>query len=291
MRTFPQHRDPPPHAEPFSILSDRELTTVIRCPRLLFVPLALCVLTAGLALSGCSGSRSATGPGAVPSAFPNHSPDQIRTRIRASADTLERYKANARVSVRTPKNSRSFNANIRQERGDSLLMRFSLFGMEGGRLLMTRDSVFFYNVRENSLRVGPLADARMLFPGPVTSDRIFSNMLGLISPRASNDWSVEADESLYYLSDPTERRHWVVDPRRWRVIRFTKESKDGTVVEKRHFSKFQKVGGVVLPHQVIFRRPSQDLMGRIRYENIHLNPKKLSFDLGVPSNIPRRPLR
>ena len=45
-----------------------------------------------------------------------------------------------------------------------------------------------------------------------------------------------------------------------------------------------------MPHQVVFRRPSDNLMARIKYENIRLNPSDLSFELGVPSSMPRRPI-
>lgn len=227
----------------------------------------------------------------MPSNFPNHSAEQIRTNIRRSADTLQSFGAAARVSVKSPKKSHSFDAKIRQERSDSLLVRVSLFGIEGGRLLLTRDSVFFYNKRKNVVRVGPISDAQALFPVPVASEHIFANMLGLIAPGNPPKWQVESDSSFYYLTDPSKTRHWVVDPTRWRVIRYTRESEDGTVLEKRHFSNFKTVNQVSVPHQVIFRRPPDNLMGRIQYRKIRLNPSGLSFQLGAPARIPRKPLR
>ena len=226
----------------------------------------------------------------MPGAFPNHSAEQIRTAIQRPSDTLQSFAADARVSVRSPQQNRSFNADVRQRRADSLFMRFSLFGMEGGRMLLTPDSVFFFDRRRNTLRVGPIADARRLLPAPVASDAVFANMLGLIAPDASTEWTVEADSTLYYLTDPSGRRRWTVDPSRWRVVRYVETTTDGAVIEKRHFSNFRIVKGVVVPHQVVFRRPADNLMARIKYENIRLNPSGLSFELGVPSNMPRRPI-
>ena len=243
-----------------------------------------------LALVGCSGPAATTAPGTMPGAFPNHSAEEIRTAIQRPADTLQSFSADARVSVRSPQQNRSFNADVRQRRADSLFMRFSLFGMEGGRMLLTPDSVFFFDRRRNTLRVGPIADARRLLPAPVASDDVFANMLGLIAPDPSTEWTVDADSTLYYLSDPSGRRQWTVDPSRWRVVRYVETASDGGVVEKRHFSNFRSVKGVVVPHQVVFRRPADNLMARIKYENIRLNPSGLSFDLGVPSNMPRQPI-
>lgn len=251
-------------------------------------PLVL-VLAVSHALLSCSGPSATTAPGTMPEAFPTHSADQIRTLIRKPTDTLRALQGEARVSVRTPTRDRSFNATIRQRRADSLFMRFSLFGMEGGRMLMTPDSVFFYDSRNRSLRLGPIADAEALMPVPVAAGDVFDNMLGLSAPTDGTSWTVEADSSLYYLSDPSGRRTWTVDPSRWRVVRYQEETADGSVAESRQFSNFRKVNGVVLPHQVVFRRPAEDLMARIDYETIQLNPSNLSFGLGVPANVPRRP--
>jgi hypothetical protein len=226
----------------------------------------------------------------MPSAFPNHSADQIRTAIQQPADSLHSFAADARVSVRSPQQNRSFNADVRQRRADSLFMRFTLFGMEGGRMLLTPDSVFFYDRRRSALQVGPISKARRLLPAPVASDEVFANMLGLLAPDAGINWRVQADSALYHLSDPTGRRHWTVDPSHWRVVRYTEQAPDGSVIEKRNFSDFRLVEGVVVPHTVVFKRPADDLMAQINYQNIRLNPSGLSFDLGVPSSLPRTPI-
>lgn len=247
------------------------------------------VLGLGLGFLSCSGPSATTAPGTMPEAFPTHSADQIRDLIRRPTDTLRAFRGEARMSVRTPSRDRSFNAAVRQRRADSLFMRFSLFGMEGGRMLLTPDSVFFYDTRNRSLRLGPIAEAQALMPVPVAAGDVFENMLGLIAPPAETDWTVEADSSLYYLSDPSGRRTWTVDPTRWRVVRYAEEADDGTVIEKRQFSNFRRVNGVILPHRVVFRRPPKNLMAKIDYETIQLNPSGLSFGLGVPSNVPQRP--
>lgn len=249
------------------------------------------LVSLSLGLAACSGPSVTTTSGPLPSGFPDHSAKQIRQFIRQPVDTLRSFAADARVTVRSPREHRSFNADVRQERADSLLMRFTLFGFEGGRMLLTPDSVFFYDSRKHTLRVGPIADARRLLPAPVASDEVFANMLGLIAPDSATDWRVTADSTLYYLEDPSGRRQWTVDPTRWRVVRYREKAPDGTVIDKRHFSKFRIVEGIVVPHQVTFRRPLEHLMARINYEAIRLNPSGLSFDLDVPRDLPRKSFR
>jgi len=249
----------------------------------------LVVVALTLGLAGCGGPAATTAPGVMPSAFPNHSAEQIRAAIIRPTDSLQSFAADARVSVRSPQQNRSFNADVRQRRADSLFMRFTLFGMEGGRMLLTPDSVFFYDRRRSTLRVGPITEARRLLPAPVASDEVFANMLGFIAPDPGTAWSVTADSSLYQLTDPSGRRQWTVDPSRWRPVHYVEKAPDGSVVESRKFSNFRLVDGVVVPHTVVFRRPPDDMMAQINYENIRLNPSGLSFDLGVPSSMPRKP--
>jgi len=244
-----------------------------------------------LGLLGCSGSSSTRTSGDLPARFPDHSAAEIRSQIQASSDTLRQYSAEARVRVQSPGENRSFNATIRHRRADSLFMRASLFGFEGGRLLLTRDSVFFYDSRRRTLRTGPISQAQQLLPAPVATDEVFENMLGLIAPGPETQWRVSADSSLYYVTNPSETERWTVDPSQWRVVRYSREAPDGTVLEVRRYGDFRSVRGLSLPHSVTFQRPADDQSAAITYKEFRLNPSGLSFALGVPSEIPRKPLQ
>lgn len=253
--------------------------------------LFLWTLATALLIASCSGASRTTDAPTMPDRFPNHSPDQIRTQILGASDTIQSYAAKARVAVQSPDEDRSFNAVVRHRRADSLFMRVSLFGVEGGRLLLTRDSVFFYDTRNAVLRVGPVKAVQQLFPAPVSSDDFFQNMLGLLAPPRAKEWSLQADNSLYYVSSSTNRKHYTVDPTRWRVVRYEERSHTGTVVQKRLFSDFRPVDGLLLPAQVIFQQPAADLRARVKYREMTLNPSDPSFSLDVPSQVPRRPFR
>lgn len=251
--------------------------------------LLLLALGTTLLIVSCSSSaRTASTPG-LPSGFPDHSSTQIRNFILTGSDSVASYSAKARITVQSPNQNRTFNAVVRHRRSDSLFMRFSLFGIEGGRLLLTRDSVFFYDTRRSVLRVGPVQEVQSIFPAPVSSEDFFQNMLGLIAPNPSTPWSVSADSSLYYFSGPSDQTRYTVDPMRWRVVRYEKRAQRGNVVEKRLFSNFRSVEGLQLPSRVIFERPNSNLRAMVRYQEMTLNPTDLSFALGVPSQVPRRP--
>ena len=250
----------------------------------------LLALTSALLLAGCGSSSPSTAP-SLPDAFPNHSVGQVQQQITGGTDTIRAYTAKARVNVRTPNQTQSFNAVVHHRRADSLFMRLSLFGIEGGRLLLTRDSVFFYDTRNTVLRVGPVKAVQNLFPAPVSSDQFFDNMIGALAPPARPDWSMTADSTLYYLSDTTDRERYTVDPTRWRVVRYEERSDPGTVRQKRLFSDFRRVQDVSLPARILFQQPADGLRAVITYKEMTLNPSGLSFSLDVPAQVPRRPFR
>lgn len=122
-------------------------------------------------------------------------------------------------------------------------------------------------------------------------------MLGLIAPDSSTEWSVQADSSFYYVSSDgsvssaNHESQYLVDPIRWRVVRYVRQNANGTVLEKRHFSDFRFTEGVLIPHRVVFQRPIDDLSANLSYEHVNLNPSELSLSLDVPARIPRRPFQ
>ena len=237
-------------------------------------------------LAGCAGSKDTVAPG-MPEGFPNHSASQIHDRIRHASDTLTSVRADARATVRSPQQNGTFNTEVRHVRNDSLYMNFRLFGIEGARLLVTRDSFFFYDRRENQMVVGSRGQAERLFPAPLERGAIFNNLLGVLAPPPTPAWTVTHDSLRYYVKDPTGRRTYTVDPTRWRVVRYAVTDGDGTTLEERLFADFKTVNGVVVPTRVIFRRPAEEMMVMMRYGSIRLNPDDLSFDLNVSGNVPR----
>ena len=233
-----------------------------------------------LLVVGCSGPSATVAP-SLPEAFPNHTPEQIRARIAQPTDSLQRFSAKARVTLRSPQQNGTFNASIKQVRAGSLYMSLSLFGIEGARVLVTSDSAFFYDRRQQRVMEGTVQEAQSMLPVPITSNAAFENLLGLLAPAASRAWSVTADSTLYFVTDPSGQRTFTIDPTRWRVVRYARTNAAGETVEERLFSQHTIIDGVDIPQQVVFRRPKDDVMAVIRYRSFNLSPSDLSFALNA----------
>jgi hypothetical protein len=271
--------------------------TIFR-PRLVSAALVCtALLGAALGSAGCAGPREATGE--LPDTYPNHSFADIRQALARGSDTLRAFRAQARLSVTTPERSGRFSARIRARRspaGDSLYLRLSPgLGIEAARILVTPDSFFVHNAIQNELTYGALADAGALLPAPLRTGRAFENLLGIVTPRAALDWRVRASTeeegaNRYVLTSGGERltRTLTVDPSRWRALRYTERTGDGTLLEERTFSEFGRFSGVFVPRRVALRQPQNDNAASVYYRDLTLDPPDLQpFELDVPSGTER----
>lgn len=248
----------------------------------------LFILFSILTLAACSGSRPTFNTDAeVPEGFPNHSLDDIRTQLNALTVPVEAYIAESSLSVKTPARSGTFNADISHRKNDSLLITISMLGIQGVKTLVTPDSFYVHDRINKELTIGGIDKLQRILPLPVTSETLYSSMLGLLEPEADNALELSADARYYTLSIPDENKKFMIDPAFWRVVRYEERAGDGSLVEERTFSEFDDIEGVYLPRRLTFRRPGDDMSASIYYRDININPRKISFNFEVGSSVQR----
>ena len=248
----------------------------------------LFILAAALAVAGCSGSRTVADRPALPSAFPTHSLAQIQASLRAEADTLRAFTAKASLALRTPEQSASLSATLRHRRGDSLFMSLSPgLGIEAARVLVTPDSFYVYDRLKKRLSYGSLAYAAGVLPAPLVGDDVFRSLLGLTVPESSVDWRVEPDSQFYHLVAPDGLQRYVVDPARWRIVRYEAQTPAGELLETRTYDEFDRFGGVLLPRRVELDRPLDATRARLFFREITLNPDALDFRFRIGDDAER----
>lgn len=242
-----------------------------------------------LAVAGCSSTRPrGDAPAELPAAFPHHTPDQIRFNLLRPADTLRAFAARASLTLRSPQQSGQFSADLRSRRDDSLYLSISPgLGIEAARALVTPDSFFLYDRIRNNLTFGSLHDAEGILPPPLTGGDLFGSLLGLVAPDAGVAWQITADESHYLLRSPDGLQTFVVDPARWRVVRYERRTPTGEVVEEQVYSDFDRFGDVFLPRRVVFRRPTEETTATVYYRDLTINPDALTFTLRVSASASR----
>lgn len=239
-------------------------------------------------LSACGTSRPAMEDTPQPEAFPDHSMTTIVDAVRGTTDTLRAFEGEVRMDVNSPMQSGRFRATLRQQRADSLWMNVrGPLGINAARMLITADSFYVHNRIEEELAVGSVESAQQVLPVPPNGDALFQNLLGLIVPPITSEWTLRHDNELYHLDDPAGHRTYSVDPSIWRVVRFVERDANGSIIDERVFTDHVRVDGVVVPNRILLRRPGDDVRAIMTYRSLTLTPDSLSFSLDVPSDIRR----
>ncbi len=248
---------------------------------------ALAAAALALLLSSCAATR----PAAVGSVdrFPNHTESEVRALLRtAISDTVTSLRAEAMLSIRSPYYSGTASARIMHRRGDSLLV--SLYGtalrIEAGRLLVTTDSVFFYNRLQNQLYYGPSSALSQRLSTALLEGPVLERLLGVMVPHGP-DMALRADSARaqYHLEDST--LHFIIVPGLWRTTSYTHKMPGGDLIEALAFTEFDAEAGVHFPRRIILRRPREGTNISLRYGELQLNPPSLSLSLDVAADVER----
>lgn len=254
-------------------------------------PLALLLSGMLLWLGGCARGPRLTPRPELPDRFPYHSADQIRYQLRLPLDTLYAFTGQASLQMRTPEGTDNLSATIVARRNDTLLIRLSPgWGIEAARLLITPDSVLLHDRIHRQLYTGAraeLATHRLLL---LTESDPFLSLLGALYPPPGL-WQVAADSNSYYLQDPSGQHRYVVDPARWRVVRYEHYDPSGMLMELYYFEAFDRFGQVFLPRRILLERPGSGMTLRLYYRTLQLNPPDVRFTWNPDTRTRRIPLK
>lgn len=247
------------------------------------------ILLLVLSSAACSSLRGPAEPGELPSTFPNHDATAIATEAFGPLDAIDAFAADARISLRSPQQSGSFNARISYRRGDSLTIALSPgLGFVAARMLMTPDSFFVYDRLKNTLSYGSRARAEELLPASFASSDLFGSLLGFPEMPPPETWSVDATDAHYRIR--AERQESFVDPTSWRVVRFVEHTPDQVLLDERTYSQFDRFGSWVLPRHLTLRRPAEESAATLHYQDLDINPSQLDFSWDVPDGVKRQPV-
>lgn len=196
-------------------------------------------------------------------------------------------KAQAQLSMDTPIHSGTMMSDISHRRGDSLLMAFTVrgLGIEVGRALITRDSIFFYDRLAQSLHA---ADSNYpAIPAIFTVQDAIENMLGLIRPIYQSHLQLEQISDRLVLTDTLQNKAYTIDPGLWRIIHVEQRDSTDMLIESLYFSDYFTVGEMQFPRRVVYRNPDSDINAILHYRSIQINEPIVSMSLNLPSGVSR----
>jgi len=249
------------------------------------LPLALLAILA----AGCTPGRIADAPPTGTAAgFPNHTAVQVRALVEASVARVTSYRSEARLETVINGRDLDVTASLRARLADTLfaVVRGPL-GIEGGRGVITADSLFALDRLRGRYYVGPVAVAERYVPGASRPGRLARALLGLEAPPATADWRISAQGTRYILTSPDGAQTWVVDPRLWRAVAVEERAADGRRIT-RSYEQFETVAGVggvagiAVPRRVVMASPDDTASLTVDHRSVTLNPDDLSFPFPIP---------
>ncbi len=195
--------------------------------------------------------------------------------------------AQGQLSMKTPLYSGALIAEISHRSADSLLMIFRIqgFGIEGGRLLVTPDSLFFYDRFSQTLRTAESNHPAL--PSFFSVQNALGKMLGFVRPPRGVNLKIRSSRDGLVLEDSLLHRTYAVDPNYWRVVHMTQHDSLGTLMEALHYDNFFDVNGSYFPRQVIYRNPLENTNAILNYRSLAVNDSIPSMSLDLPIDTER----
>ena len=245
------------------------------------------LLLAALAAGCTPGPLVVDAPtGQTPSEYPNHTAEGVIAAVAASVAPVLRVAADGDLEIDADGQRQEATFSLRARLADSAAVTVrGPLGIEGGRALVTADSVFVANRLERQLLLGPLAAADRFVPGASVDGRIVRAALGLLVPEADVAWSVTAQDGAYRLVGRLaggSAREYTVDPSVWRVVRVREFGPDGRQAGLQEVEALDTVDGVVLPRRV--RLEGAGTVVRLEHRRLVVNPAELRIRFSRPAD-------
>lgn len=248
----------------------------------------LSFFAAVLLFAGCSRTPIVPDVPAGPVGYPAHSAAQIVDAVRTAVAPVRSVSAAGRVTIDTERLDQDATfilaARLEGRRTDSLTVSVrGPLGIEGGRGVVTADSVLAADKINRVLYVGPASAAERYVPGggsPAAAARV---VLGLLVPESNVAWQVQPAGGMYRLTGTLGdgiRRVYTVDPAMWRVVAVREYGRDGALRAQQDASEFEMVGPVMMPRRVHVAGQGAEVT--FEHRRIEVNPAELRLNFSRP---------
>lgn len=229
----------------------------------------------------------ATPAPAAPAGYPSHTRAQIVAAVAAAVAPARSAAVDGSIAVKAGRLDQdatfSLRARFAGQPSDSVTVIVrGPFGIEGGRGLVTADSVFGADRINRVLYLGPASAAERVVPGGGTPAAAARAVLGLLVPEAGVEWAVRPENGRYTLTGNVGggRRVYTVDPSIWRVVAVREYDRAGALRGQQDASEFETVDGIPMPRRVHVAAAGAE--ATFEHRRIAINPADLRLAFTRP---------
>ena len=200
---------------------------------------------------------------------------EIARATELNFSRLHSLKGRARLSFEMPNMAQNVSAEIRMILPDSLRIKFeAIFGIDVALLIADKDSVQIYSPFQKALYVSPTdsLDLSRFFPIDLTFKELLSAFTGIEQVTDSCRIQRKADQLICYMPRSFGASISYIDPELGVITRSDQVNRDGKILLKREYKRFEKINGVIIPRTIRITRPHQQQRVTIFYSNLEINP-------------------
>ena len=225
---------------------------------------------------------------ATPTGYPSHTSAQIVAAVAAAVAPVRSASADGSVTIAAKglDQDATFLLRARLEGRPTDSVTVSVrgpLGIEGGRGVVTADSVLVADRINRVLYVGPAVAAERYIAGGGSPEAAARVVLGLLVPEATVTWEVRPVDGRYTLTGRLAggtRRVYTVDPSMWRVVAVREYGADGALRAQQDASAFEMVGGVPMPRRVHVAGSGAEVT--FEHRRLVVNPADLQLRFSRP---------
>ena len=178
------------------------------------------VLFVGLMLSGCFSRKTLPDKTKVPDKVQIKVPESARTvsaiySLESKYKNMRSFNAKASVDINMPDLNQDVNSQIRWIRDSVVWMNFTILGIEGARLLVTKDSFFMVDRINKKYMAENLAHMAVKYNLPISFKTMQNFLLGNPVFLSTNDIQLEKANQL---------NHFIQEDKVWKGDYYTDEA-------------------------------------------------------------------
>ncbi len=241
-----------------------------------------CLFTVILLISACS-PRVAEMVGTEAFSESSATAEDVLPTLNIGFDSVHSLTGRANARVSSPEFQEQATLSFTSDRERSLLTMRNNLGIEGGRILADPDSVLMFDrIERRAWKMSTGDSHRILLNG-------FSafNVIEFLMPQIAADDVInvmESDEEWLLEIDTGARLFFSKSDGLLR--RMTKQADQPASYNRFLFSSHAGIDGYTLPRRIQILSNDEKSTIFLLIQALELNPSALSFDIGIPDDIP-----
>lgn len=223
-------------------------------------------------------------------------PSTPNTNLTIESIDFEYFHGKARMILRDANKEREVKANIRVRKDSVIWMNFQVLGIQGGRVLINKDSITILSNVANEYYVFDYNDLSKRFNFPINYDVIQASLLGNPIMKRSEDDIVEQLSSMYLLKQKAGSVDVInfVNSAAAKIEKVELKESDSNNTLNISYSNFQPVGNKLFPYNgtiSLFYKAASNLLNTtiiFEYNKAEVGDRELRFPFNIPKKYDRR---